>query len=150
MNKIVQRKASRLSFGTRENPKRAFSYIVDVAPILAHAPWNPKARNRVFNVGADQPYTVSELAHRVAEAMEAGPNVVHLPSRKEVDLAFSEHSACREVFGLVPQTPLTKGLSNMAGWVKKAGTRESKLFDAKETRRAMPPSWLLENSSRNF
>lgn len=147
MNQILQGQPMTI-FGDGQQ-QRAFSYIGDVAPIMARAPWNPKARNRVFNVGADQPYTVSELVQRVAEVMGAEPKVVHLPSRKEVNLAFSDHSACREVFGPVPQTPLIKGLRNMVGWVKKVGARESKSFDAIEIRRAMPPSWSFERSSKD-
>ena len=43
---------------------RAFSYIDDVAPLIARAPLVPGAINEVFNVGADTPYTIVELARR--------------------------------------------------------------------------------------
>merc|ERR1719409_1139244 len=48
---------------------RAFSYIDDVAPVIARGPLVPSARNEVFNVGADRPYTVNQLVHEVSEAM---------------------------------------------------------------------------------
>lgn len=54
---------------------RAFSYINDVAPILAHAIEVPAAYNEVFNIGADTPYTVNELALRTAEAMGVEPEM---------------------------------------------------------------------------
>ena len=38
-------------FGDGEQ-RRAFSYIDDVAPLIARAPLLPDARNHVFNVGA--------------------------------------------------------------------------------------------------
>merc|ERR1719446_732206 len=37
---------------------RAFSYIDDVAPVISRGPLVPAARNEVFNIGADTPYTV--------------------------------------------------------------------------------------------
>src|SRR5262245_13637597 len=37
---------------------RAFSHVDDVAPLIAKCPLVPAARNQVFNVGADTPYTV--------------------------------------------------------------------------------------------
>ena len=41
---------------------RAFSYIDDVAPIMAEAIDSAGCRNQVFNVGADQPCSLNELA----------------------------------------------------------------------------------------
>src|SRR5438270_13996482 len=40
---------------------RAFSYIGDVAPLIADAIEVPAARNQAFNVGADESTTVNEL-----------------------------------------------------------------------------------------
>mmetsp|Transcript_5708 Transcript_5708/g.19417 ORF Transcript_5708/g.19417 Transcript_5708/m.19417 type:complete len:271 (+) Transcript_5708:61-873(+) len=48
---------------------RCFSYIDDVAPYIAMAPHIPAARNQVFNIGADVPYTLLELAEEVTKAM---------------------------------------------------------------------------------
>src|SRR6202051_3566336 len=48
---------------------RAFTHISDVAPIIAASVECPSARNQVFNVGADAPYTVNDLAGIVADAM---------------------------------------------------------------------------------
>src|SRR5262249_42547593 len=41
---------------------RAFSHIDDVAPLIARAPLLPEAINQVFNVGAETPYTILQLA----------------------------------------------------------------------------------------
>ena len=51
--------------------QRAFSYIGDIALTLARSPLVREARNQVFNIGADQPFSVHDLAHEVARAMEA-------------------------------------------------------------------------------
>jgi len=62
------------------NQQRAFTYIADVAPIIAASVRHPEARGQVFNVGADVPYTVNELARVVAEAMGAQCRIEHLES----------------------------------------------------------------------
>src|SRR3989454_5384318 len=49
--------------------QRAFTYIKDIAPLIGDSVNHPAARNEIFNVGADQPYTVIELARVVAVAM---------------------------------------------------------------------------------
>ena len=78
MNQILQGKPMTI-FGDGEQT-RAFSYIGDIVPIMADAVDLPAARNQIFNIGADQPYTVNELAHSVAAAMGVEPTVMHLPS----------------------------------------------------------------------
>lgn len=50
----------RTIFGNGEQV-RAFSYIDDVAPIIARGHLNLRARNEIFNVGADVPYTATGL-----------------------------------------------------------------------------------------
>jgi UDP-glucose 4-epimerase len=100
---------------------RAFSHIDDVAPYIAAAPFNPNAINQIFNVGADQPYTLNELAEAVKVAMEV-PNheLRHLPPRNEVLHAHSDHTKLRCAFGITKSpTSLTDGLREMTDWVLK-------------------------------
>ena len=142
MNQILQGKPMTI-FGDGEQ-KRAFSYIGDIAPIIARAPFVKEACNRVFNIGADQPYTVNELAVKVAEAMGGKPEIIHLPPRNEAYIAFSDHTACREIFGPYSGTSLEDGLRKMAAWVKTVGSRKSKSFKEIEVRRSLPRVWLDE------
>src|SRR5579863_9959648 len=55
-------------FGDGEQ-QRAFTHVRDVAPIIAASGELAAARNQVFNVGADVPHTVNQLARIVADAM---------------------------------------------------------------------------------
>lgn len=142
MNQILQNKP-RTIFGDG-NQQRAFSYIGDIAPIISRAPLVEAAWNRVFNIGADQPYKVNELANKVAEVMGVKPEVVHLPPRNEVYIAFSDHSACRKVFGPISQLPLEEGLRRMAAWVKAVGSRKSKNFKKVEVKISLPRVWSDE------
>jgi len=139
MNQILQ--GERMTIFGDGMQQRAFSYIGDIAPIMARSPIVTAALNRVFNVGADQPYTIKYLADKVAEIMAVEPRVEHLPPRNEVYVAFSDHSACKEAFGSSPQTPLEEGLRRMAKWVKQVGTRSSREFKNVEVVQNLPPSW---------
>jgi UDP-glucose 4-epimerase len=140
MNQILRNEAmSVFGDGTQE---RAFSYVGDIAPILARSPLEKRAHGRVFNIGADIPYSVNTLAEKVAEAMGVQPVIRYLPPRKEVKIAYSDHRACCEVFGQERPTSLKEGLQKMASWVKQVGSRASKEFENIEVQRGMPPSWL--------
>jgi UDP-glucose 4-epimerase len=139
MNQILKGEPMTI-FGDGEQT-RAFTYIADVAPIIAGAPLVPAARNHIFNVGADQPVTVNGLAALVADAMGVVPVVEHLPARREVVNAYSDHSACLRVFGSSPAISLPVGLRRMAAWVRRVGARSSGRFGAIEVDKNLPPSW---------
>jgi len=127
-------------FGDGEQ-QRAFTHIDDVAPIIAESVDYPAARNTVFNVGADVPYTVNKLADVVSEAMGKPCRKRHLPPRNEVKIAFSDHSKAERVFGKKVKTSLEKGIFGMAAWVRQHGARESSVFENIEVAKNMPPSW---------
>jgi UDP-glucose 4-epimerase len=127
-------------FGDGEQ-QRAFTHISDVAPIIADAVDVPSARNQIFNVGANIPYTVNDLARIVAGAMGRDCKVLHLDPRNEVKVAFSDHSLAESVFGSRPKVPLEDGIQSMAAWVRDHGARESSIFENIEIPRNLPPSW---------
>ncbi|MCS7063083.1 MAG: NAD-dependent epimerase/dehydratase family protein [Methylacidiphilales bacterium] len=121
---------------------RAFSYISDVAPIIARCVERPETFNQIFNVGADQPYSVLELAHAVGRVFGVTPRIQHLPARNEVLHAYSSHDRVKTYFAdLIQNVPLEEGLQRMAAWAKKVGSRQGKPFEAVEVTKNMPPSW---------
>lgn len=120
---------------------RAFSYIDDVAPLIAESVDVPDALNRVFNIGADDPCSLNELATLVAAAMAVGPQVVHLPARHEVQHIHADHGALRRVFGTRPQTTLRDGLVRTAAWVREHGARTTRRFEGIEISRHLPEAW---------
>jgi UDP-glucose 4-epimerase len=140
MNQILQGKPMTV-FGDG-NQTRAFSYIGDVAPIIARSIDVPEARNQIFNIGADQPYSVNELACATALAMGVEPNIRHMPARNEVMHAYSSHEKVRRVFGEREPVSLEEGLSRMAAWVRQHGARQSKRFEAVEIEKNFPLAWL--------
>ncbi|NJN66614.1 MAG: NAD-dependent epimerase/dehydratase family protein [Chloroflexaceae bacterium] len=121
---------------------RAFSHVDDVAPIIARAVERPETYNQVYNIGADRPYSINELASVVAEAMEVPLRVRYLDARHEVLHAFSSHERARQAFGdLFRNVPLEAGVQRMARWCRQHGSRETKPFTSIEVARGMPPSW---------
>ena len=71
---------------------RAFSYIDDVAPVIAASIERPDTWNQIYNIGADRPWTVNELATTVCNAMGvSGAQIRHLDARNEVVTAYSSH-----------------------------------------------------------
>jgi len=120
---------------------RAFSYIGDISPVIANCTSSPKSRNEVFNIGADEPYTVNELATVVARKMGVERRVVHLDARKEVVVAFSSHEKVEKVFGSSSRTTLEDGIEKMAEWARRHGARESSIFGKIEVSKNMPASW---------
>ena len=139
MNQIL--KGEPMSIFGDGQQERAFTHINDVAPAIAESVDHPAARNQVFNVGADAPFTVNHLARVIADAMGAECNVKHLAPRNEVKHAFSDHSKVDRVFGKRPKTSLEDGIRAMARWVKAHGARESSVFENIEIVKNLPASW---------
>src|SRR5437763_754420 len=69
---------------------RAFSYIDDVAIPIAKSVTIAEAYNQVFNIGADKPYTVNELAEVVSGEFGVTPDISYLSARNEVQHAYSD------------------------------------------------------------
>jgi UDP-glucose 4-epimerase len=141
MNQILQNKPMSV-FGDGSQT-RAFSYIGDIAPVIASSIEVPQAYNQIFNVGADQPYSVNELAQAVARAMGVEPDIQHLPPRNEVLNAYSSHEKVMRVFPEQKLTSLDEGLGRMAAWVKQHGARQSQKFEHIEVMKNFPKAWLM-------
>ncbi|MBI3039957.1 NAD-dependent epimerase/dehydratase family protein [bacterium] len=140
MNQVMQGKPITI-FGDGSQ-SRAFSYIDDVAPIIARAIEFPSAIGKVFNVGADQPTTVKNLALEVMKTFKSEVPIEFLPPRNEVQHAYASHERAQETFGpLKKPVPLSEGLALMAKWAKLAGVRVGKAFENIEVEKNLPLSW---------
>jgi UDP-glucose 4-epimerase len=153
-------------FGDGEQ-QRAFSYIDDVAPLIARGPLLSAARNQVFNVGADEPHSLNTLAAAVYDAVRsqgmlstaaaeptatmsegkraaaAAPDeapVRYLDKRVEVDAAFSDHSKLRCFFQPPAPVPLAEGLQRMVAWLHTATSGSNGGGGRGSAARAIAPS----------
>ena len=121
---------------------RAFSYIGDVAPLIARSVCAFSAYNETFNVGADTPYSVNELARVVGSALGVEPTIRYLPPRNEVLHAYATHEKARRFLGATQPVSLGDGIERMAKWARVVGARRAKRFENIEIMRKLPPVWL--------
>jgi len=140
MNQIMQDKP--LSIFGDGTQTRAFSYIGDIAPIMANSIYIKEAYNEVFNIGADQHYKVNELAKEVCNAFGVEKNISYLEARDEVMHAYSDHKKVIALLDYKTTASLQDGIKRMAEWVKKVGARKSRRFDCIEIYKNMPKVWL--------
>lgn len=129
---------------------RAFSHIDDVAPAIARSPLVEATVNETYNVGADEPVPVIELAGIIADAFGVPCNVEHLPARNEVVHAFSDHSKVQAALELGDTIAVRTGIERMAAWVRAHGPREPVRFHGQiEIARKLPPSWVEETEPQS-
>ncbi len=139
MNQIMQNKP--LSIFGDGSQTRAFSYIGDVAPIIAKSISIKEAYNQVFNIGADEVYTVKQLADVVKKEMNSDHPIIHLQERKEVKHAYSSHEKVKKILDYKTTFLLEDGIRRMANWAKQAGAKKSKEFNDIEIRKNLPQGW---------
>jgi len=145
MNQIMQGK--QLTIFGDGTQTRAFSYIDDVAIPIAKCVNIPESYNEIFNIGADKPYSVNELATVVSEEFGVEPNIKYLSARNEVLHAYSDHSKAHRVFGDPTGIDLKEGIRRMAAWARKVGARASKEFDNIEITEKLPDGWQVKKQA---
>jgi UDP-glucose 4-epimerase len=129
---------------------RAFSHVDNVASIIARSAQVREARNEVFNLGADTPHTVLEVAEIVARVFKMEPRFIYLPARKEAVHAYARHDKVRSVFGNSAEAafleiPLESGIERMAHWAQQHGARATAPFAHIEVRKNIPAVWLEDS-----
>jgi len=107
MNQILTQQSMTI-FGNGEQT-RAFSYIDDVAPIIARSVEITECYNQVYNIGGEKPYSVNYLARAVKKTMGCKSRIQYLPAGKEVVHAFASHEKVKHFFGnMMQDTSLEK------------------------------------------
>jgi len=120
---------------------RAFTHVSDVAPVIAASVEEPRAYGEIFNVGADEPCAVKDLADRVQASFGVRTGIRFLPPRQEVLHAWADHSKARSILGYQARVPLPEGIARMAAWAKRVGPRKSKAFEGIELEAKLPVVW---------
>jgi len=139
MNQIMQDKPLTV-FGDGSQT-RAFSYVKEISQTIALSSKNTDAYGEIFNVGADTPYSVNDLAKEVGKVFGVTPRMNYLDARDEVLHAYSSHEKVAKYFPNSPKFTLEEGLRKMADWAKTHGPRQSKEFGEIEVSKNLPPSW---------
>jgi UDP-glucose 4-epimerase len=120
---------------------RAFSYIKDIAPIIAQSAMHPPAYNQIFNIGADQFYSINDIAQLILKTMKTDTPLKYLPPRLETINAHSTHEKLEKIFGISKKTSLFDGLNQMVAWVKTSGPKKNKNFNNIEINKNLPSAW---------
>lgn len=139
INQILEEKPLTI-FGDGQQ-SRAFTHISDVAPYIAHSINHPKAINQVFDIGADETYTVNQIADEVIKAMNQPTQKKYESARKEMVHAYSNHTKFRSYFNAKSPMKLKDGLEEMANFVMKSGPKSTTEFQAIEIEKNLPESW---------
>lgn len=146
MNQIMQ--GQQLTIFGDGTQTRAFSYIDDVAIPITKCVDIPEAYNQVFNIGADKPYTVNELAGVVGREFGIEPNIKYLTARNEVLHAYSSHEKAHSIFGEATGISLEEGIARMAAWARRVGARQSQEFENIEITEKLPDGWQVRKKEK--
>jgi UDP-glucose 4-epimerase len=121
--------------------RRAFSYVAGVSWAIVRCIEIEETVNEIYNVGADQDYSINELTQEVQRAFGQKADIVYLPPRNEAQCIFAKHNKAEAVFRHAPQIGFREGIERMARWVMDRGPMEPQKFTGVEVTKNMPPSW---------
>ena len=128
-------------FGDGEQT-RAFSYVREVAPLIAQAPDTAAARNQMLNIGADEQVSLNALAALLGEVWGRPVDIRRLAERQEVKHAWASHERLRAVFPAPSRRwTLREGLENMAAWARGRALPPPRRFENIEIHRGLPEGW---------
>lgn len=115
--------------------KRCFSYIDDVIEALYNCMANDVS-GKTFNIGADKPYTLNNLASAIGVVPQ------YLPKRvNEVQEAISDHTECKKYLGY-NETPLKEGIKRTWEWANEQGAQEPIKTGFEIMSDKIPKNWL--------
>lgn len=123
------------------NQTRAFSYIFDVIPSIAEAPFIERAKNQIINIGADRFVTIKHLADLVRTAMESNIEPIYAEPRHEVKDAFCTTSKSEDILGYETNYAISQGIKEMADWAKSTGPQTSQKWSEYEIEKNLPEYW---------
>jgi len=106
---------------------RDFNYVDDVVEAFLLAGASETANGEVFNLGADDPISLRDLARLLVELNGKGKYrfIPFPPERKSIDIGdyFGDYARIRSVLGWSPQVPLQDGLSRILAYYREHGDK---------------------------
>jgi dTDP-L-rhamnose 4-epimerase len=100
---------------------RDFVSVHDVVRMCMLALTRPEASGHAFNVGSGQPYTIVEIAERMAAVLGkkgVKPQITGKYRMGDIRHCFADISLARTLLGYKPAVSLEKGLKELAGWLE--------------------------------
>jgi len=139
MNQILNKKPLTV-FGDGKQI-RAFTYIDDLAPYIAEAPFLKHLESKIYNIGSDVEIEINVLVDLLSEITGNMLPVFHLDERHEARRVFIDHSDFKRDFTRYPETLINEGLARMWEHVKKQGPANTPMFQEIEIMKGLPEGW---------
>jgi dTDP-L-rhamnose 4-epimerase len=101
--------------------QRDFVSVYDIARACRLALENPAAAGEVFNVGSGTPYTVRDIAERIAAVVgkqHLKPEITRKYRVGDIRHCFADLSLARRVLGYEPGVTLEEGIVEIAEWLE--------------------------------
>ncbi|MEW5745962.1 MAG: SDR family NAD(P)-dependent oxidoreductase [Nitrospirota bacterium] len=101
--------------------QRDFVSVYDVARACRQALEVPAAAHNIFNIGSGTPYTILEVAERMAEVFgkrHIRPQVVGKYRMGDIRHCFADISRAREVLHYEPCVTFDEGLLELSEWIE--------------------------------
>jgi dTDP-L-rhamnose 4-epimerase len=101
--------------------QRDFVSVYDVAQACRLALESPRASGQVFNVGSGRPYTIREVADRMAQVLgmeKLCPDITGKYRVGDIRHCYADITRARQVLGYEPRMTLEKGLVELASWLE--------------------------------
>ncbi len=101
--------------------RRDFVSVHDVAQACVLALTRPDAPGNAFNVGSGEPYTVLEIAERMAQVLgkrRVRPQITGKYRMGDIRHCFADISLAGKLLGYKPQVTLERGLEELASWLE--------------------------------
>ncbi len=107
--------------------RRDFTFVDDVVQgIVQTVAWTERASgHEIFNIGASDPVSITELIVMLETALGVEANVRHLPQQAgDVRATHADTAKARRVLGYEPRTKLREGLGLFAAWLRQQPKQE--------------------------
>ena len=145
--------------------QRAFSYIDDSLEPLWKAGTDSRASKEIINLGGIHEYTISEMADTVVDVAnhlnDTGvwqqhkpwiqtPQIIHLPPRKEVKIAYSTYQKSVELLDFKHTCDLEDGITDMWEWALEQPDRDRVVWPSYEIEDGIYPYWKKEALSDGY
>lgn len=101
--------------------QRDFVSVHDVARACVLAAQSPKAPGKVFNIASGRPFTVMQVASKLAKLLgkeDFKPQLTGQYRVGDIRHCFADISEAREELGYQPKVTLDKGLTELAQWLR--------------------------------
>jgi UDP-glucose 4-epimerase len=141
MNKVLQ--GLPVSIYGDGNQTRAFTYISDLAPIIAQSAFYDEFNGKTINIGGDTPYSINKMVDELEKVVGQPIKRDYLEERNEVKHAYAEHRVLKSLVGVdsTPKVNLHDGLERMWKWAQVVGIQKPQEFENIEIEKNLPSFW---------